>query len=233
MTTATDLYALQETDLALDRALERLSDIEAGLGESEELIEVRQKVEEKGTVVTELRANQKGLEWSVEEARAKASEIEGKLYGGSVRNPKELSDLDSDLKSLRTQVAKREDALLGHLVELEEAESQLAAAEESQAHVEADWQAGQQALLQEKSQIEPDIQRLQEMRESQTSGIDRAASNLYELLRARRGGGAVATVERGMCQGCRITLPMSVLQKARMGVGLVQCVSCERILLVS
>jgi predicted nucleic acid-binding Zn-ribbon protein len=36
-----------------------------------------------------------------------------------------------------------------------------------------------------------------------------------------------------MCQGCRITLPTSMLQKARAGLGLVQCVSCERILLVS
>jgi predicted nucleic acid-binding Zn-ribbon protein len=43
----------------------------------------------------------------------------------------------------------------------------------------------------------------------------------------------VAVVERGLCQGCRISLPMSVVQKARAGAGLVKCVSCERILLVS
>ena len=233
MTTAADIYALQETDLALDRARQRLSDIEAGLGESEELIEARQEMEAKRAGVTELRAKQKDLEWSVDEVRSKATEVETKLYGGTVRNPKELSDLDLDLKSVRAQVAKREDALLGHLVELEEAETQLAAAEENQAHVEAGWQAGQQALLQEKGQIEPEVERLQAVRESQPSGIDRASLNLYELLRARRGGRAVATVERGMCQGCRITLPMSVLQKARAGLSLVQCVSCERILLVS
>jgi len=233
MTTATDLYALQETDLALDRALQRLSEIEAGLGESEEVIEARQEMEAKKAAVTELRAKQKDLEWSVDEVRAKASEVETKLYGGTVRNPKELSDLDTDLKSVRAQVAKREDALLAHLVELEEAESQLAAAEETRAHVEAGWQAGQQALLEEKGQIEPEVQRLQEVRESQTSGVDRAALSLYEVLRPRRAGRSVATVERGMCQGCRITLPMSILQKARTGLGLVQCVSCERILLVS
>ena len=233
MTTAADIYALQETDLALDRARQRLSDIEAGLGESEELIEARQEMEAKRAVVTDLRARLKDLEWSVDEVRSKATEVEMKLYGGTVRNPKELSDLDLDLKSVRAQVARREDALLGHLVELEEAETQLAAAEENQAHVKAGWQAGQQALLQEKGQIEPEVERLQAVRESQPSGIDRAALNLYELLRVRRGGRAVATVERGMCQGCRITLPMSVLQKARAGLSLVQCVSCERILLVS
>jgi len=233
MTTAADIYALQETDLALDRARQRLSDIEAGLGESEELIEARQEMEAKRAVVTDLRARLKDLEWSVDEVRSKATEVEMKLYGGTVRNPKELSDLDLDLKSVRAQVARREDALLGHLVELEEAETQLAAAEENQAHVKAGWQAGQQALLQEKGQIEPEVERLQAVRESQPSGIDRAALNLYELLRVRGGGRAVATVERGMCQGCRITLPMSVLQKARAGLSLVQCVSCERILLVS
>jgi len=43
----------------------------------------------------------------------------------------------------------------------------------------------------------------------------------------------VVKVERGMCQGCRISLPMSVLQKARSGFDVVQCVSCERILYVS
>jgi predicted nucleic acid-binding Zn-ribbon protein len=36
-----------------------------------------------------------------------------------------------------------------------------------------------------------------------------------------------------MCQGCRISLPMSVLQRARTGVSVVQCVSCERILLLT
>jgi predicted nucleic acid-binding Zn-ribbon protein len=52
-------------------------------------------------------------------------------------------------------------------------------------------------------------------------------------LLERRQGRAVAKVERGMCGGCRISLPMTVLQKARSGLDVVQCVSCERILYVS
>ena len=63
--------------------------------------------------------------------------------------------------------------------------------------------------------------------------MDLAALSLYRALRERRQATAVAVVERGLCQGCRISLPMSVVQKARAGAGLVQCVSCERILLVS
>lgn len=233
MTSAAELYALQEIDLALDRARARLADIEAELGESEELVEARRRAEEKRQVVAALRSQQADLEWAVDEVRAKASEVEKKLYGGSVRNPKELEDLQADLSSLQAQIRKREDALLALLVELEEAEAPFREAASTYSDLEARWREAQQALEVEKGEIEPEVERLQEKQAKQSDGIDRAALNLYRLLRERRGGQTVAKVERGMCQGCRITLPMSVLQKARAGLGLVQCVSCERILLVS
>lgn len=233
MTTAADLFALQEVDQALDRANARLAEIEEAMAEPGELIEGRQLVEERRQAVNALRGRQKDLEWAVDEVRRKAAEVEAKLYGGSVRNPKELSDLQADLNSLQAQVRKREDDLLSLLVELEEAEGELARAEADCAALEAHWAEERDRLLQEKAALEPEVQRLESMRGDRSSGADRSALNLYQALRQRRGGWAVAKVERGMCQGCRISLPTSVLQKARAGLGLVQCVSCERILLVS
>ncbi len=233
MTTAAELFALQETDLALERAKERLADIEAALSESEQLAEARQEAALKQQAVAQLRSRQTELEWSVEEVRGKAAAVESKLYGGSVRNPKELADLDADLRSLRAQTRTREDALLGLLVELEDAEADLRVAEAACSEIEREWQTQQRELLDERAQLEPESERLRDRRDGQASGVDRGILSLYQVLRERRGGQGVARVERGMCQGCRITLPMSVLQKARTGVGLVQCVSCERILLVS
>lgn len=233
MTTAPELLALQETDQALDRARARLAEVESQLGESEELITAREAAEERRLAVTQLRSRLSDAEWSVEEIRVKATGVETKLYGGTVRNPKELSDLDADLSSLKVQVAKREDVLLTLLVEIEDAEAELAAAEATLAEVESGWDQQQAALLSEKGQLEPEIASLQARRDGQTPRMDASSLRLYGLLRDRHGGQAVAGVERGMCQGCRITLPMSVLQKARSGANLVQCVSCERILLVS
>ncbi len=233
MTTAAELFALQEIDLALDRVTARLAEIEEALAEPEELLEARRVVEEKAAAVEALRARQKDLEWAVEEVRQKATEVEGKLYGGSIRNPKELSDLQADLTSLQAQVRRREDDLLSLLVELEEAEVALAQAQATCAGLEAQWEEERQRLLQEKAELEPEMQRLDALRRDRSSEADKSVLGLYQTLRERRGGRAVAKVERGMCQGCRITLPMSVLQKARAGLGLVQCVSCERILLVS
>ena len=233
MTVVTELFDLQETDLALDRARARLREIEEVMQESEELVEARQARAEKEEVLGGFRARQKDIEWEVDEVRAKATEMVAKLYGGTVRNPKELSDLDTDVRLLKGQASKREDALLGLMEEAEAAEAEFRAADSTYTQMEAAWQANRKELLGEKAGIEPEMTRLEAQRTRQVAAIDRASLGLYELLRERRGGQAVAHVERGMCQGCRITLPMSVLQKARAGIGLVQCVSCERILLVN
>ena len=232
MTAATELFALQEIDLALDRARARLQEIDEGIQETEELAEARQLKIEKEEVLSGLRSKQRELEWEVDQVRSKASEMEAKLYGGTVRNPKELSDLDTDVRALKAQASKREDVLLALMEEAEAAEGEWRAAETEYSRIEADWSANRKVLLDEKAELEPEVQRLELQRTEQLSEIDRASLRLYEILRERRAGHAVARVEQGMCQGCRITLPMSVLQKTRTGVGLVQCVSCERILLV-
>lgn len=233
MITAPELYALQETDQALGKAQSRLAEIEAELVESDEMVLALEVAHEKRGAVDELRSRLSDAEWSVDEVRSKAAEVERKLYSGTVTNPKELADLDADLKSLRGQTTKREDLLLGLLVEIEEAEAQLATAQGRYSDIEADWKQHQEGLLREKGQIEPQLVSLQARRDLQSPTVDRSSLRLYELLRERHAGQAVARVERGMCQGCRITLPVSILQKVRSGIGLIQCVSCERILFVS
>lgn len=233
MTTAAELYALQETDLALDGVMARLTDVETQLGETEDLVNAREWVNHCREKARPLRESQKDLDWEAEEVRGKAAEIEKKLYGGGVRNPKELEDLQDDLTSLRGQLKKREDALLETMLELDEAELALKDGEAALTEIEASWKADQASLRDTQATLKEEIGDLQAKRARQADGMDATAESLYQALQERRQGTAVAVVERGLCQGCRISLPMSVLQRARAGVGLVQCVSCERILLVN
>ena len=233
MTTAAELYALQEIDLAIDSAVASLTEVEAQLGETEEVISARERVGPCREKVEQLQDNQKGLDWDAEDVRGKATEIEQKLYAGSVRNPKELEDLQADLASLRTQLRKREDALLEVMLELDEAETALKATEAAKAEIEASWETSQASLRATQATLKEEIESLEAKRAGQVDGMDAAALSMYQTLRERRQGTAVAMVERGLCRGCRITLPMSILQKARSGVGMVRCVSCERILLVN
>ncbi len=179
-----------------------------------------------------LRRQQRDLELEVQGLRDKAKAVERKLYGGEVRNPKELQGLQDDLAALMRQVSRKEDQLLQMMLEGDEEEKAL---KEAQARFQAlleQWQGEQQALTAEKEGLERELERLQKVRARQAEEVEASLLSLYEGLRARRQGRAVAKVERGLCGGCHIALPTSLIQKARAGNPPVQCISCERILLV-
>jgi predicted nucleic acid-binding Zn-ribbon protein len=233
MAIAAELYALQEIDSAIDAARATLVAVEEQLGETEELAAARAAVDEHRGALQALHDGQRDIEWQVDDARSHLAAVESKLYGGTVRNPKELAGLNDDANMLKGQLRRREDELLNHMVKVEEQETALRQAETALKELEGHWRGEQADLLGQKERLETELAELTGQRQDQAGRIDGRVVELYDLLRERRQGKAVAKVERGMCQGCRISLPMSVLQKARSGFDVVQCVSCERILYVS
>ena len=233
MAIAAELYALQEIDAAIDSARATLAAVEEQLGETEELASARAAVDEHHDAVRALHESQRDIDWQVDDARSHVAAVESKLYGGTVRNPKELAGLNDDANMLKSQLRRREDELLNHMVKVEEQETALRQAEAALNDVEGRWRGEQADLVGQKERLEAELVELGASRQAQAGTIDGRVLELYDLLRDRRQGKAVAKVERGMCQGCRISLPMSVLQKARSGFDVVQCVSCERILYVS
>ena len=66
MTTASELFALQRTDLALDSTVARLAEVEAQLGETEELIGARQRLDQCREEVREIQARKKELDFQAE-----------------------------------------------------------------------------------------------------------------------------------------------------------------------
>lgn len=231
MSEISDLLALQETDLALDKTLARLAEIDESLGETEELVAAREAVAAKTAVVHDLKVQQKDAELIVDDIKMKAADIEKKLYAGTVKDPKELQNLDAELKSFRELAKRREDDLLAILERVDAEETELRELQSNLDTIEGEWNSNRERMTAEKTALEPEADALKGTRETQAVEVDRRMLSLYDLLRKRRGGVAVAGIERGMCQGCRISLPMSVLQRARSGNTIVQCVSCERILL--
>ena len=233
MTTVADLYLLQEMDTEIQAKQAALEDVEARLGESEELEETRREVEETRHRLRETQKKQREAERTVDDIRAKIQPLEEKLYGGTVKNPKELVGFQQDVDSLKARQRELEDRDLEAMSAVEEVERALAEAERQLLDMETGWQAEQESLRQQRDGLRQEIQELEQSRSGQESTIDAEMIRQYESLRALHQGRAVAKVERGICQGCRITLPMHVLQRARKGNHLVQCTSCERILYLS
>lgn len=230
MTTAADLLALQEIDLRRESRRALLADIQARLAEAEALLAAREALAEAEAELKRAEERQREIEARLDDLDAKIRPLEKKLYDGSVRNPKELSDMQKELELLKSRRRQLDDEGLAQMEAIEAAAAAKAAAHSQLRAVEEEWQRHQDALLAEQSRVEAEMARLEEERARRAQDIERPALSLYESLRSARQGRAVARVERGACQGCRISLPTHLQQQLRAADHLVQCPSCERIL---
>lgn len=230
---ARKLYELQEIDLEIDAKNEALALVVSRLGDSEALAEARVSLATEEERLVELERSQRDVEREVEDLRSKVALLEEKLYGGSVKNPKELASLQEQVEHLKRKRRGQEDEVLDIMTEVEAMQKNVSLKSREVARIDEDWRAEQAMLSGEQAELNAALADLDQKRKDLISRIDAASLELYQGLRRKRQGRAVAKVEQGMCQGCRIVLPLNVLQRARIGQELVQCSSCERILYLS
>lgn len=230
MSQAEALYRLQSIDLEISDKARRRREMEASLGETEELRVARARVVQVEAALQELRKTLRVQELEVKGLTAKIKEEEKKLYGGRIRNPKELAGLEEEVAYLRRSLAAMEDEMLETLLQIEEEESRLAAVRGHLRQVEVAWGDEQTRLRREMEALARELEELREERENALLYVTGENLRLYDGLRRAKGGRAVALLEGNLCRGCLVTLPTSEAQRARRGDALVYCSNCGRIL---
>jgi predicted nucleic acid-binding Zn-ribbon protein len=228
MSLAEQLYKLQQVDLELQRKQQELKEVEDQLGDDRDLVAAESKLAAQKEQLEDARKKQKSSEWELEDLQEKIRRIDSKLYSGTTKDSKELVNLEKEVKSLKSQIRPKEDALLGLMSQVEEMEAKVKTAAVEIERLKREWEQRQETLRQRKSEVETVLAKLREDRNGLGQQIDPEALNTYERLRLTRGQ-AVVKVERGKCQGCHITVPTSQWQKAKAG-DLIQCTSCSKIL---
>lgn len=233
MTSIAELYRLQEVDLELQSARDDLTDVQSRLGEPEELIEARRAAEECQEALRVAERDFKDREAEADEQGRKIEAPSQRMYEGKVTNPKELEDLQREVESLTRRRGALDDEALAAMERLDEAERALAEAQRHLEELTGTTGAEQDELRARQSTLEGEIASLEGQRAELAAGGDEALLDRYDELRAGRQGQAVAKVQGGSCQGCRILLPVNLIQRARAGDEVVQCNNCERILYVT
>jgi predicted nucleic acid-binding Zn-ribbon protein len=228
MSLAGQLYRLQQLDLELQEKQQELNEVENQLSDNKALIAAESKLASQKEQLEDARKKQKSSEWELEDLQEKVRQIDSKLYSGKTKDPKELVNLEKEVKGLKSQIRPKEDVLLGLMSQVEEIEAKVKATAEEVERLNREWKQSQEALRQRKSEVETVLAKLKEERKGLAQQIDPEVLNTYERLRLTKGQ-AVVKVERGKCQGCHITVPTSQWQKARAG-DLIQCNSCSKIL---
>lgn len=227
------LRELQEIDSALDQLRARGARIAEAWGNRAPLQAVTQERDAAHAALREARAAQRDLDLQLEKLRAKVQADSDKLYSGRVRNPRELQDLQAEVEQDQRLLSALEDRVLAQMDAVEAAERAAAEADARYARAEEAWKREQLAMREEHAALRQQGNELLARRQALVQQADPAALRTYETLRRSKGGLAVARVLQHSCQGCRVTIPTSEEQRARLSSELVFCSSCGRILYVS
>ena len=226
------LYELQEVDWKISAHEKSLTEVRDRLADESAQVSARTQLEALDAKLAERTPQRRQAERAVQQSEEKLQELEKRLYGGAVTNPKELSALDEERIYLQGLRSAEGDQLLDLMVEIEEVQSARNDALEHLKQLEAQFSAEQPELLEALKRLIGELDQMRQARDKTAPEVPNSALPLYESLRKDRNGYAVAKVERGLCQGCRVALPTMELQRARSSQSIVQCNSCRRILYV-
>lgn len=230
MNRAEALYRLQTIDLATDKATRELHNVEAHLGESEALREERLSLQEEEQALSSLQRKLRSLDLDLKGMEGKIASVEETLYSGRVKNPKELAAMEKEVRYLKRRRAELEDEVLETMIGIEEGEASVAAKREKVKKMEREWERKQAQLRATQAGLQDQLADLEGKRKALLKSIADQDLATYEKLRRRKGGRGVAPLKEGICQGCGVTLPLSVTQRARHSPELTFCPICGRIL---
>lgn len=230
MSISSNLYRLQRIDSEIDQANNRLQEIETALSQDEEL---QFAVKQHGAIAEQHALQSKQLsqaEEAVTAQRIKIEQSEAALYGGKVRNPKELQDLQNEVASLKRHLSTLEDQQLDLMLGVDELNASLEQAKATLDSTRAHLVEKNAHLNGEQAEILQQVQRLAVEQSAVQNAIPVEPLELYQNLRQQRRGIAVASVQGKACAACGATLTPAQIQLAQSPTQIVRCPSCNRIL---
>jgi predicted nucleic acid-binding Zn-ribbon protein len=222
------LYQLQETEVEIESLNKTLNACLKKLGENEKLMEARSRLISIHNKLEELKKKQQEIDWAIDDISAKLKKSNDDLYSGRINNPKELTSLQQDVRTMESQRKQLEDEELEIMAQIETVTAEQSAQTICYKSAESEWRSEHAALIDETQRLKASISQLKEKREGMAASIEPAMLEYYNQLKAKKGL-AVALIVQGMCRGCRISLSSAELQRVRTGQ-VVECSSCHRIL---
>jgi predicted nucleic acid-binding Zn-ribbon protein len=230
VTRVSNLFRLQNLDSQIDQHQSRSAEIEADLSRHPELDQARADEAAARALLETVRLSVRHAEEETRRQQQRIAETDKTLYGGGVRNPKELQDLQEEAASLRRYLSVLEERQLQTMQQSEDGEKTVSDAQNRREELErrrADMEA---KLRAEQAALKGTLETLGFQREAAVSEITPEDLEKYNSVRRAKHGLAIVRMEGGSCAACGVAPSTSRVDSARSGQEIVQCGNCGRIL---
>lgn len=218
MSSLEQLLVVQQHDTSLDQFRHR----RATLPEREVVSRTEASLRELEGPISETRARHdavhrdvKRLEDEASAAEAKAAEVDAAMYSGKITSAKELQAMQTDLEQIRKHQRTLEDRELEFMEQQETIDAELAVLDAQVQRAGADIAAARAAIAEQESVIDAEIDAEMNQRASASADIPAPLLALYERCHSQNRGAGVARLLGNTCQGCRLTIPATEVDRIR------------------
>jgi predicted nucleic acid-binding Zn-ribbon protein len=175
-------------------------------------------------------AEQGSLENDVGSIEKRGRELDRRLTSSSV--PREIQAFNDELGVLRDKQRELEDRELELMEVVEVSDAEIAAAVNDRGPLEEEATRLRSEVAEADAATEAQLAELDERRKVAVVDVEPDDLALYERMRARLGGVALARLVQGRCDGCHVALSASEVDRIRREPpdARIECEHCGRLL---
>jgi predicted nucleic acid-binding Zn-ribbon protein len=180
-------------------------------------------------------AEEKKLDDEAQTLARKAKEVDGKLYSGTVSSPRELLDMQADIDQLDRHRGVIEEQELEVMERRETLETELAALDTQLSALRGELAALETKLGADEAELDAEIAVEEAARAQEASALSAEMLADFERIRSQNHGAGVALLVGTTCQGCRLSIPATEVDRIRHDpeAGIATCDNCGAILVPS
>ncbi len=156
-------------------------------------------------------------------------EIENKLYGGEVKDVRQLTYMSKEAQDVKKEIIKLEKDIINLMEEIETLDKKLETVDDVYHRLEKELENEKKQSENLVNQLKLCIVNENKILQKILSGIEDDLKQKYSVLKEKKGK-AIAKVSDDKCTGCHMSIPLSILSKLRNTELIVYCDNCGRIL---
>ncbi len=235
MSSFDDLLVVQEHDTRIDQLRHRrehLDELEVAAGIRAELATLDGRRASVGSELADIRGREQRLEDEAATVQAKAADVHGRLYDGSVVAHRELEDLQEDHRLLTARQGQLEEQAIELMEQAEPLAAALAELDAARAVLQGRLDEVEQVIAAAWAEIDTESGPEEAGRSAASAASEPAVLSDYTSLRRRIGGIGAARLSGARCEGCHLEIPPAELDEVRRAPSdaTVFCPQCSRIL---
>lgn len=224
------IIRLQDLDNRIRELQREIATLPKHLSEIERTLESHtRKLEADRAALAANQRERKNLDGDIQDQERKISKLKDQMMGTKITN-EQYRAFQKEIDYCQKEIRRAEDRILNLMEESDSLEQNVKAAESSLIDERAKVQAEQEQVRARTAEDDRLLRELQAEREATVSEIPPAVYAIYERVRAKRGGLAVAEAVDGRCSACHMALRPQFNQELRGCQQVMCCESCSRIL---